>query len=65
MSTPQEALFAGLLRIGREISSGDPEKRLGVILDCALESLGAERGFLVLMGEDGVPELRAARHLDP
>ncbi len=62
----QEILLAGLMRIGREIHENrDPSRLLDIILDSVIESLNAERGFLVLRGEDNQLEVRASRHLDP
>ena len=54
-----------LQEINTQISSTlDSAKLLDLILDTALSLLKAERGFIMLVGEDQEPEFRAARNID-
>ncbi len=61
----QEILLAGLLKIGRELATNrDPKSLMEALLDGMLESFGAERGFLMLKGEDGKFTPQASRLMD-
>ncbi len=57
--------LAGLVEVGREISAIlDLDQLLERILTVVMEVLGAERGFVLLYGEDGQLNIRLARSLN-
>ena len=59
----QEAIDA-LLRISQQINSiTEIDELLENIMDIAVETLSAERGFLVLKGDDGALRVRVARNI--
>jgi transcriptional regulator with GAF, ATPase, and Fis domain len=54
-----------LLEINRAlVSERQPKRLLAMILDAAIELSAAERGFLLLRGDDGRAEVEVARNLD-
>ncbi|MBD3165414.1 GAF domain-containing protein, partial [bacterium] len=64
--TGREALLGGLLKIGREIGA---KQELGSLLETlltsVLESLNAERGFILMTDDEGALKARASLHIDP
>ncbi len=63
--TKEEALLAGLLKIGRQVgATKELDRVFEELLDAVLESLGAERGFILVKGDDGNLEPRASRQFD-
>lgn len=60
-----ESILNGLLQIGHVIREGkEPTRVLQVILDSALTTFHAERGFLAFRGHDGELDVQAAVGLD-
>lgn len=54
-----------ILEINRAmVSERQPKKLLALILDAVIELTGAERGFLILKGEQGGGQVEVARNLD-
>lgn len=64
-TTHHEALLEGLLRIGRDLSGKkSPESVLDTILQHMLDSLGADRGFIVIKGAEGNLEVKASKGVE-
>ena len=61
----QNERLLSILEINRAmVSERRPKKLLGTILDAVIELTGAERGFLILKGDQGGGQVEVARNLD-
>jgi adenylate cyclase len=65
--SPQQAVsrFATLYEIGRKLNSSlELSAVLELVMDSLVEVTGAERGFIMLLSDDGDLEVKVARNLD-
>lgn len=62
----QQLLLESLLRIGHELNSHHSRGEiLGTILLSVMETLGAQRGFIVILNDSGEIEVKAQHQIDP